>query len=918
MSKLKFLILFLLSSLLLFQTNIVSGATPYKGSLHQHTGYSTWWGYDGNPLTFGDDCNPRSLEGHPTGLTRNVAQLANQAGNVDIDWLGFSDHSYCINITEFNVVKTDCQNARNSTFTCLMGEELSTSDIVGDNEFYLDHCENPSTGEAHMGGYGLNSFINQSSEAVHCPSSPTAQGGINSINSQQGISILNHPNASLFGFDFLDFESLFTVNEYTGIEIFNKHFDDHDNFARNTWRSALLQDKKVFAYGGTDSHSDVSTSNYNVAYLDGSLNDTNVARALKEGYLTVSNNGEMYIEINYNGNTYHMGQTLNVTDNEAVNVTVSYDLDNGCALSLIKGQLTTGTEVSGLNLSVLGTGSIPISNLITDDAYFRAECIRSITDPINLTSIAYRIFTNPIWVNAVNATSNCSCGGWSAGSCSAGGCGANERLQTRSCTPSACSAESQCVPDVSCLGGSTLITVCASGCSYTTIQAAIDNSNPGDHINVTDSRNYAENLVIDSGDAEWLECSAGANISRNSGVGINVKNPSTVDDIYIRGCTIKNFGTGILLHHTTNARLENLSFINVGTSIYLDDDSDSNKIINNTISVSQDYGIFLAGTSWAGPSLNQIKYNKVFDSAVYGLWFKWGLQSQVIGNTINGSDDSGDFGFWFNGGGLNLDSDIYNNTIYSNDIGFDNRGDNNRIFGNIFCPTNPNGDIVISGSSSGLSGDYNTCDLPSTWNDAGTTGCRYSCNSPPIVNLVSPLNGSIIGKKDFNFTCYAEDATQLVNLSLYHNSTGIWHLNQSSVISGLSNSTTFMVRNLTQDVAFNWNCLTSDGSKSAFAAINWTVRVNLTNVAPTVPKELWCNGVFCNFNFTYSSNLNVSCAGSVDDDEDEITYSLDAFYSSVWSNIGNHTQSSLLTWNISAISGQSNVSLRCRSIDVLG
>jgi hypothetical protein len=43
--------------------NFVLGATPYRGSLHQHTGYSTGWGYDGNGFTFGDDCQPRDLEG---------------------------------------------------------------------------------------------------------------------------------------------------------------------------------------------------------------------------------------------------------------------------------------------------------------------------------------------------------------------------------------------------------------------------------------------------------------------------------------------------------------------------------------------------------------------------------------------------------------------------------------------------------------------------------------------------------------------------------------------------------------------------------------------------------------------------------------------------------------------------------------
>jgi hypothetical protein len=902
--------------------NFVLGATPYRGSLHQHTGYSTGWGYDGNGFTFGDDCQPRDLEGH-LGGGKTVSQLANQAGNVGIDWVGFSDHSYCINSTEFNVVKNDCQNAKNSTFTCLMGEELSASDQFGDDEPILLHCENPSTGEAHIGGYGLNSFISQSSEAMHCPSSPTAQGGINSINGQQGISILNHPNATFIGTNFLDFKSLFNVNNYTGIEIFNDQFDEYfgpdDANAVETWKTALLQGKKVFAYGGTDSHSGVSTSNYDVAYLDGSLNDTNLAKALDEGYVTVSNNGEMYIELTYGGNTYHMGETLNVTDNSIVNITVSYDLDNGCALSLLKGQPSMNLESPGINLSIFGSGVLPIQNTIIADSYFRAECARTILYP-NLTSIVYRTYTNPIWVNVVNSTSSCSCTGWSAGSCSAGSCGANERQYTRTCTPSACNVETECVPDVSCLGGSTLITVCSSGCDYTTIQSAIDNSNPGDHINVTDNRNYAEHLTIDSGDAEWLECSGGANISSNSGTGIFVVDPSTVDDIYIKGCTIKNFGTGIWLNRTTNARLENLSFINVGTSVYIDDDSDVNKVINNSIVASQDYGIqfdtIRSGTQ--GPLLNQVKYNKILDSAVIGIWLDKTLNTEIIGNTINGSDDSGDYGIDFNGHNTITSGTIENNTIYSNDIGFYNQNANSNTFeSNVFCPLNPTKDIWNTGT--GLSGNYNTCDNPAGWNDVGSTGCKYSCDSPPSTYLIAPLDGSTLIKKDSNFTCYSEDNSQLSNITLYHNATGVWHANQTNVVTGTSNSTVFTLNNLVNGTNFMWNCMTTDNSShSSFAASNWSVNVNLINRVPSIPNTLGCNYDYCFSNNTFFDSVNVTCFGSVDDDNDEITYFLDAYYDGSWSNIGNHTEGSRVTWNISSITGQSGVKIRCRAIDLSG
>ncbi len=910
----KALTIFIVFSLLLFlKTGLSLAATPYKGSLHQHTGYSTWSGYDGLANTTGDNCEPNLLEFASSGKT--VGQLANQVGSANLSWLGFSDHSYCTNSTEFDVVKNDCESSRNSTFTCLMGEELSVSDQSGDNEpLFLLYCQNPDKGEAHIGGYGLTSFLNQSSPAMHCPISPQAQSGIDSINSQQGLSILNHPNLTFASINFLDFDSLFAMEGYRGIELFNADFNPDDTKAVADWKTILLGGNKVFAYGGTDSHNDVSTVNYDIAYLDGPLNDTNLKQALESGYVTVSNNGEMHIEVAYGGQTYHMGETLNVTNNDLVNVTVSYDLDNGCALNLLKGQPSINLESSGLNLSVFGSGSFSIQNTIIANSYFRAEC------SLTIGSNVYRVISNPIWVNAVNSTSSCSCTGWSAGSCSAGSCGANERQYTRTCTPSACSAETQCVPDVSCLGGSTLITVCSSGCDYTTIQSAIDNSNPGDHINVTDNRNYAEHLTIDSGDAEWLECSGGANISSNSGTGIFVVNPSTVDDIYIKGCTIKNFGTGIWLNRTTNARLENLSFINVGTSIYIDDDSDTNKIINNSIVVSQDYGIQFdtIRSSTQGPLLNQVKYNKILDSAVIGIWLDKTLNTEIIGNTINGSDDSGDYGIDFNGHNTITSGIIENNTIYSNDIGFYNQNANSNTFeSNVFCPLNPTKDIWNTGT--GLSGNYNTCDNPAGWNDAGSTGCKYSCDSPPSTYLIAPLDGSTLIKKDSNFTCYSEDNNQLSNITLYHNATGVWHANQTNVVTGTSNSTVFTLNNLVNGTNFMWNCMTTDNSShSSFAASNWSVNVNLINRVPSIPNVLGCNYDYCFSNNTFFDSVNVTCFGSVDDDNDEITYFLDAFYDGSWSSIGNHTENSFLLWNISSINGQSNVGIRCRAIDLSG
>ena len=46
--------------------------------------------------------------------------------------------------------------------------------------------------------------------------------------------------------------------------------------------------------------------------------------------------------------------------------------------------------------------------------------------------------------------SSCTCTSWTNGACGTGGCSATQRLQTRTCTPSGCSTETQCVSDSTC------------------------------------------------------------------------------------------------------------------------------------------------------------------------------------------------------------------------------------------------------------------------------------------------------------------------------------------------------------------------------------------------------------------------------------------------------------------------------------
>jgi len=182
-------LLLLLTAIFIFSLDVVL-ADWYKGSTHQHTGYSTEVGYDGDFFTFNDNCN-QLLEGVPWAVEHglNVSSLKQNATALNLSWLAFTDHSYCLDEDEFNVVKTDCntEDAARSNFTCLSGTELSVREHFPEIEPIIStSCANVLFGEAHLGANGINSYVKQSPFGFHCPLSPKAQTGINEITDKEG------------------------------------------------------------------------------------------------------------------------------------------------------------------------------------------------------------------------------------------------------------------------------------------------------------------------------------------------------------------------------------------------------------------------------------------------------------------------------------------------------------------------------------------------------------------------------------------------------------------------------------------------------------------------------------------------------------------------------------------------------------
>ncbi|MBS3076250.1 putative metal-binding motif-containing protein [Candidatus Pacearchaeota archaeon] len=400
----KFIIFFgILIVNLIVITGFVSSGDWYSGELHVYTGFRGETGYDGLP-SVPDNCGNGNAEGF------NVSELKSQALARGIEWQGYADESFCLQSPEFNTVKTDCENAEDSSFTCLHGETLVVKDDseAWYSEQYCLQCalpffctEIPINGYAELppfragriGTYGSSDYVG-TSITDWCSNSLAPQDGIDDTNNYGGLSIIHSPfGEQLVASEGLwDFESRDYVSDYTGVEIWNAEWGNStDENARSWWKEELLGGRKIYAFGGVGRHHPGNFfGTQNIVYLD-SLNNSNLKTALKEGYSSVSNNGKMYIEVydSYNNTWENMGETFNICEDDTINISVTYDVNNNCNLTIYKGVIGGSSESYWKKESVSGSGSEDIITLISDDSYLRAECI---SDDGN-----YRIYTNPIW-----------------------------------------------------------------------------------------------------------------------------------------------------------------------------------------------------------------------------------------------------------------------------------------------------------------------------------------------------------------------------------------------------------------------------------------------------------------------------------------------------------------------------------------
>ena len=177
------------------------------------------------------------------------------------------------------------------------------------------------------------------------------------------------------------------------------------------------------------------------------------------------------------------------------------------------------------------------------------------------------------------------------------------------------------------------------------------------------------------------------------GIYLNGKNNNT-----IKNCVINNFYNGIyLITSSNNTLMNNIANFNVLTGIYLINIANNNTLTNNTASNNSFYGIVLSNSS----------------------------NNTLTNNTANNNTHQGIVLISADSNNLNL------NTVKWNTLdGFwSTTSNNNTLSDNILCNNNQiNGAYFDIESSLINSGDNNTCDTTSGWNDTGATGCSVFCN----------------------------------------------------------------------------------------------------------------------------------------------------------------------------------------------
>jgi hypothetical protein len=140
------------------------------------------------------------------------------------------------------------------------------------------------------------------------------------VNSQSGVSIINHPSKFPWAYDW---ESFDCTSGETGVEIWNG--GEPQSGSISFWKKRLLRGDKSFAFGGTDTHAELNLNVFTSCKMS-SLTEANLISALKNGRCIVSNGPEINFEVYVNGSLAgFLGETVTATVFDNITLKASWN-----------------------------------------------------------------------------------------------------------------------------------------------------------------------------------------------------------------------------------------------------------------------------------------------------------------------------------------------------------------------------------------------------------------------------------------------------------------------------------------------------------------------------------------------------------------------------------------------------------------
>ncbi|RME53525.1 DUF2341 domain-containing protein [Candidatus Woesearchaeota archaeon] len=106
---------------------------------------------------------------------------------------------------------------------------------------------------------------------------------------------------------------------------------------------------------------------------------------------------------------------------------------------------------------------------------------------------------------------------------------------------------------------------------------------------------------------------------------------------------------------------------------------------------------------------------------------------------------------------------------------------------------------------------------------------------PPIVSLDAPSNSAFIEQEPFTLNCSATDNNDIVNITLYLNTSGTLQPSQTQTFPGTNDTSanaSFTVTSLT-DGTYLWTCAAADNNSLSFASENGTFTLDTRNLSIT-------------------------------------------------------------------------------------